>query len=340
VLAKLASGMAQPREIPAFAPCTFKEWFAARPPQHDADRRHVILWPDTFNDHFHPHTAIAAVHVLERAGFHVRVPREPMCCGRPLYDYGMLDRAKRWLRHIMSVLADEIQEGTPIVVLEPSCAAVFRDELCQLFPDDETARLLSAQVYLLSEWLNQAGYHYPKLYRSALVHGHCHHRAVLGLAAEEAALAAMGLDANIVESGCCGMAGSFGFERAHYGVSIKAGERVLLPAVRKAARDTLIVADGFSCRLQIAQHTDRRAGHLAELIEMAQHDGAHGPVGDLPEQRYVEDFARTTRARGRRDVLTGAALSAGTAALAYALCRRGRRVTGGPSAYNVPGKVL
>ncbi|MGH9410239.1 MAG: FAD-binding and (Fe-S)-binding domain-containing protein [Vicinamibacterales bacterium] len=319
--AKLASGMSLEREIPPFAPFTFKDWFAHRPRQRAGSGPRVILWPDTFNNHFHPHTAIAAVQAIERAGFQVVVPRRPLCCGRPLYDYGMLDLARRWLRDIIQTLEPEIQAGTPIVALEPSCAAVFRDELREMLPEDENAKRLSKQTYVLSEFLTERDYAFPTLHRDLLVHGHCHHKAVLGFEAEQKALEAMGLEPRVLESGCCGMAGSFGFERDHYDVSVAVGERVLLPAVRSAPRDTLILADGFSCRTQIAQQTDRRALHLAELIALAHKDGPRGPAGDFPERKYVPDYAAMTRVDAG-NVAMAAAVTAGLAAAGYALLRR------------------
>jgi Fe-S oxidoreductase/FAD/FMN-containing dehydrogenase len=270
-VAKLAAGMAPQRRVPRFADRTFKQQFAARQPRNVGGPE-VILWPDTFNDHFHPQTALAAADVLEAAGFHVQVPRAWMCCGRPLYDYGMLRMARHNLRRILRTLHNEIRQGVPIVVLEPSCAAVFRDELGNLFPRDENARRLRQQTFLLSEFLEQkaSDFRIPRVDRRAVVHGHCHHKAIMTMDDEEATLRRIGLDYTLLDSGCCGMAGAFGFEAGeHYDVSIAAGERVLLPAVRRADGDTLIVANGFSCREQIAQQTRRRALHLAEVIQMA-----------------------------------------------------------------------
>ena len=293
--AKLAAGMPLERQIPAFAPSTFQAWFRARRRPMNRTGKSVILWPDTFNNHFHPHTAIAAVRALESAGFQVRVPAQPVCCGRPLYDYGMLDTAKRWLRHTLDALAPDIEAGVPLVGLEPSCVAVFRDEMRELLPDDENGKRLARQTFLLSEFLNQAGFRYPRLQRKALVHGHCHHKAIMKFDAEQQALQSIGLDANILDAGCCGMAGSFGFEREHYDISMKVGERSLLPAVRRAPTDALIVADGFSCRTQIAGATNRRALHLADVIEMAGREGVNGPPGLYPERGYVPDYAADHR---------------------------------------------
>ena len=279
-IAKRLAGVAPERQIPAFAPQTFKQWFRKRDRQNTGQPK-VILWPDTFNNHFHPQTAIAAVEVLEAAGFQVVVPQQSLCCGRPLYDHGMLVSARRLLQQILDRLRPQIEEGVPVVGLEPSCVAVFRDELINLFPNDEDARRLSQQTFLLSEFLAQQASHYqlPQLPRKAVVHGHCHHTAIMKLKDEETILSKLGLDYTVLDSGCCGMAGAFGFEKDHYDVSIKVGERVLLPAVRSAGKDTLIIADGFSCREQISQTTDRRALHLAEVIRMALHEDQDAEQG-------------------------------------------------------------
>jgi FAD/FMN-containing dehydrogenase/Fe-S oxidoreductase len=287
-LAKFIGGIAPERSLPPFAGQTFKEWYRKHGSPQNSWQPRVILWPDTFNNYFHPETAKAAVEVLEAAGYQVIVPMEHLCCGRPLYDYGMLDTAKRWLREILETLRPELEKGTYIVGLEPSCVATFRDELVELFPNDEDANRLSRQTLMLSEFLEKVHYEPPKLRRKALVHGHCHHKAVLDFQAEQAMLKKLGLDVEVLDSGCCGMAGSFGFEQGErYEVSVKCGERVLYPAVRQAPKDALIITDGFSCRTQIEQGTDRRALHLAEVIKMARQEGGKGPAGDYPEQGYV-----------------------------------------------------
>lgn len=293
-LAKAVAGIAPEREIPKFANQTFKKWFRQRETRNQ-NKTKVILWPDTFNNHFHPETARAAVEILEAAGWQVIVPEQALCCGRPLYDWGMLNVAKILLQQILTSLREEIRAGTPLVGLEPSCTSVFRDELTNLFPNDQDARRLHSQTYTLGEFLQKMAkdYQLPKLERKALMHGHCHHKAVLHTHSEEATLNALGVDFNFLDSGCCGMAGAFGFEKGeHYEVSIKAGERVLLPAVREADKDTLIIADGFSCREQIAQGTDRQALHLAQVIQMALHEGARGPEGDYPEKGYCQEVSK------------------------------------------------
>ena len=306
-LAKLMAAMPAQRRIPALAPQTFKQWWERRQDPHKNGRsrrpdganpregRSVLLWADTFNNHFFPSTAKAAVEVLEAAGFEVAVPRAHLCCGRPLYDLGMLDRAKDLLLRIMDELRPEIEAATPIVVLEPSCASVFRDELTNLFPKDSRARALSKQAFLLSEFLEQRARDFPlpKLGRRALVHGHCHHKAIMKMTDEEAVLRRLGVDFTAPAPGCCGMAGAFGFEKDKYEVSKAIGELELLPAVRQAPTDWLIVADGFSCREQIAQATDRHALHLADVLQMALREATETPEGlrmfDPAPEHYPED---------------------------------------------------
>jgi len=233
----------------------------------------VLLWPDTFNNHFLPATARAAVEVLEAAGFRVTIPQANLCCGRPLYDFGMLDRAQSLLLDILDELSPEIEAGIPVVGLEPSCVAVFRDELLNLFPHDQRAQALSKQTFLLSEFLELHSHNalLPQLNRKALLHGHCHHKSIMKMTAEESLLRRIGIDFQAPAQGCCGMAGSFGFERDKdkYDISLAIGELELLPAVRKAPPEWLIIADGFSCREQIAQGTARHALHLAEVLQMA-----------------------------------------------------------------------
>jgi FAD/FMN-containing dehydrogenase/Fe-S oxidoreductase len=279
-LAKLVAGMPRQRTIPKFASQTFREWFkrrtAGQPGAAVPTQNQAILWPDTFNNYFHPHIGQAAVQVLEVAGFHVTIPHATLCCGRPLYDFGMLERAKKLLRRILNSLAHEIDAGVPIVVLEPSCASVFRDELLNLFPNDPRAQRLAQQTFLLSEFLQQKArdFHLPRLPRKALIHGHCHHKSIMKMTDEEAVLERLGIEFYAPAPGCCGMAGLFGFERDKYDVSIAIGELELLPAVRKAAPDHLIIADGFSCREQIGQCTGREALHLAEVIQLALQGGS------------------------------------------------------------------
>jgi len=318
-LAKLAAGMPQARQIPEFAPQTFKSWFRSRPRSHGrnkgAPRGKVILWADTFNNYFLPETAQSAVEVLESAGFEVKVPRGHLCCGRPLYDYGFLDEAKHYLRRILSALRKDIERGIPMVVLEPSCATVFRDELHNLFPNDKLAEKLRKQTFVLSELLEKKApdFHLPRLAREAVVQGHCHHKSVIRFDDQKKVMDRMGIDKKHFGSACCGMAGSFGFEAEKYEISVKIGEHDLLPAVRDAQDNTLILADGFSCRTQIAQETNRNALHLAEAIRMAQQDenGASPiPPASRPEADLVERRKRTRRAARTNAILALGAFAA------------------------------
>ena len=271
-------GIAQERTLPAFARMQFRDQFSRMhqsrriPAQARSVRRGepVILWADTFTNYFRPAAALAAVEVLEAAGCRVSLPQERLCCGRPYYDFGMLDAAKAALERILQSLGASIYGGTPVIGLEPSCVAVFRDELAKLFPDDERAARLAKQTFTLAEYLERIEWSPPDRGAGprprALVHGHCHQKAVLGMHSELNLLAAAGFDAEVPDAGCCGMAGSFGFKPEHQAASRKLAESALMPAVRAAAHDTVIVANGFSCREQIEQMSGRSTVHLAEVL--------------------------------------------------------------------------
>jgi Fe-S oxidoreductase len=263
---KSCAGIAQERQMPRFAHETFTAWFRRRPaPRMDGQR--ILLWPDTFNNYFRPQTAIAAVRVLEAAGFSVSIPAQPFCCGRPLYDWGWLGAAKRLWQHTFATLRSEIEAGIPLIGLEPACLTAFKDELMNLFPDDPLAQRLSRQSVYFSDFV--AGHcstlRFDGNGTNALVHFHCHHHAVIKSAGELGLLKNIGITHDVIPSGCCGMAGAFGFESDKFATSMRIGERVLLPRVRGAAQETLIVADGFSCREQIEQATGRHTLHAAEL---------------------------------------------------------------------------
>jgi FAD/FMN-containing dehydrogenase/Fe-S oxidoreductase len=286
------AGRAPERKPPAFAPHTFRAWFTARAPVHRRGARRVLLWPDTFNDHFHPEVAIAATEVLQAAGLEVVIPERTLCCGRPLYDYGMLKLARRQLHRILDVLRPELQAGTPIVTLEPSCGAVFRDELLGMLPDDEDAKRLARLTCSLGEFLAREApdWQPPRLERRALVHLHCHEKATSDTDCDLEVLQRLGVDAEVLDSGCCGLAGSFGYELGDpYDVSMKAGERVLLPSVRSAPADTMVVTNGFSCRSQIEHATQRTPLHLAQVARAAMRgDGAAaGRAVRRPEHRLM-----------------------------------------------------
>ncbi len=325
VLAKAVVRMAPQRHIPPLSALSFRDWYrrhraTSRP---NAGKKRVLLWTDTFNNYFHAETARHALEVLEAAGYDVVISERTLCCGRPLYDYGMLELGKTMLRQIMEVLRPEIEAGTTIVGLEPSCVTVFKDELLNLYPNDRDARRLSDQVMMFGDFLaRDAAWQPPRLEKRATVHAHCHHKSVLGTAGDANILERMGVEANWLDDGCCGMAGAFGFEAGeHYDVSMGAGELAYLPHVRTMPRDQLVVSDGFSCREQVMQTTDRQVLHLADVLWLALQSE---PVdGERPELLAMPD-REAVRSRARRDFATGAAFVAGLAAAACYLIWRKR----------------
>ena len=259
------AGIAPERRLPKFARETFQQWMQRHPPRSEG--RPVILWSDTFTNYFHPEVGRAAVEVLEQLGYYVIVPPQT-CCGRPLYDFGLLDSAREHLEDVFAVLPDAIANQTPVIVLEPSCFAVFKDEARALAGDRPFTRALADQAVLFEAFLQP---HFergelPRLHGRVLAHVHCHQQALIGREPTEAALAASGLDAHVLDGGCCGMAGSFGYDTQHYEVSVAVGERALLPAVRRAPAGSVVLANGFSCREQIQQLAGRRARHFAEVV--------------------------------------------------------------------------
>jgi FAD/FMN-containing dehydrogenase/Fe-S oxidoreductase len=310
-IAKWIAGMDRRRRIPIFAGTTFRQWFERRARRTDGAPR-VILWPDTWNDHFHPGTATAAVEVLEDAGFQVTIPKVQLCCGRPLYDYGMLDQAKRMLQQTLETLREDIRAGVPVIGLEPSCVSVFRDEMPNLLGNDPDAARLSAQTYLFSEFFSKYAPDYapPRLDATAIVHRHCHHKAELDVEAESKLFDKTGMNYTILDDGCCGMAGAFGFEQGHYDVSLAVGEREYLPAVRRAPPQTVVVADGFSCREQVAQLTGRLALHPAQVIKLALDRRGQPVTEPFPERAYVP----SPRAQAAKASRTGALLLVSAAA--------------------------
>jgi FAD/FMN-containing dehydrogenase/Fe-S oxidoreductase len=342
-ITKAIAGIAPQRKMPKYAERTFKSWFLQRqkaegkrqkakikgeqglmneerndrtkqPQTPNSKPQTVILWADTFNNYFLPQTLVAGVEVLEAAGFEVIVPKKSLCCGRPLYDFGMLNTAKQMLIDIMETLYDEIRDGVPIVGLEPSCVAVFRDELHNLFPHDEQASRLSKQVFTLGEFLEKKApdFKIPELRQKAIVHGHCHHRSIMKMDCEKKVLQKTKLDYEVLPTTCCGMAGYFGYEKGtHYDVSIKAGEQMLLPKVREAEESTIIIADGFSCREQIDQETGRKAMHLAQVLQMALHE-KNGLK--LPEKKYVDGMALKNPNKIRNNLFLFGAVALGATA--------------------------
>ncbi|MDN5747493.1 MAG: FAD-binding protein [Pseudonocardia sp.] len=319
---KRIAGIAPQRDAPAFATETFQDWWLRqdRPTPRPGDPNTVVLWPDTFSNHFDPHIARAAVEVLEDAGFTVAVPTEPLCCGLTWISTGQLDIARRTLRTTIAALRPWIEAGTLVVGLEPSCTAVFRSDAHELMPQDEdVARLRARFVTLAEALLNHAPtpWQPAQQARTAIVQTHCHQHAVLSFDPDLEAMARAGIDAERLDSGCCGLAGNFGFEAGHYEVSMACGEQVLLPAVREADPDTLVLADGFSCRTQIEQgDTGRRAIHLAEALRPGAADRPR-PDPSMNGER------RAHPVRGRT---AGAAAATGGVLAVAALVRRTRRL--------------
>ncbi|MGV4887829.1 FAD-binding and (Fe-S)-binding domain-containing protein [Streptomyces viridosporus] len=270
-LIKRLGGIAAEREVPRFAGQTFLSWFRARTPGGDGHRGPVVLWVDSFNNYFSPEVLKASVAVLEHAGFRVQVPDGTQCCGLTWITTGQLGVARRIARRTVTALAPTARAGTPVVGLEPSCTAALKSDLPELLDGDADARTLARSTVTLAELLvhHAPDWQPPRVEARSISQTHCHQHATSGFSADSTLLHAMGVDNNSLDSGCCGLAGNFGFERGHYEVSVAAGEQVLLPAVRAAAHDTVILADGFSCRTQIAQQTDRRGTHLAELVARA-----------------------------------------------------------------------
>lgn len=281
-LIKRIAGVASERRLPHLAAESFQKSRPAKV-KHAAPAREapltgrpiVVLWPDTWNNYYYPQSLAAAETILTEAGFQVEVPRGHICCGRPLYDFGFLGAARSYLARVLDRMAPQIQAALPLIFLEPSCASVFKDELLELFPKDPRADHLSRNTWLLSDWLSDRAPQFATgrlAGANILIHGHCHHKAVFGGPSSEIALLrAAGATVDLVQAGCCGMAGPFGFEAAKLEVSKTIANQGLLPAVQSAAPSTILVADGFSCREQIAQLSNRHAFHFAEVL-------AHNPT--------------------------------------------------------------
>jgi FAD/FMN-containing dehydrogenase/Fe-S oxidoreductase len=266
---KSVLGVAQPRHLPSFAATSFRTLFNRAQESAVTSSPPVLLWPDTWNNYFYPQALTSAAKVLTAAGISIQIPKKHICCGRPLYDFGFLDAARRYLLRILDEFEPQIASGTPVVMLEPSCASVFRDELINFFPNDERAIRLSNQTIMLSEMLVQRSDNWqpPQMPdRRIVVHGHCHQKSLMTMKDEMKLLRSTGAQVELLDSGCCGMAGPFGFEADKFEVSQTLAERVLLPAVRAAGKHDLLVSNGFSCREQIRQNSTRRAVHLAEVM--------------------------------------------------------------------------
>ena len=258
-VSKRVAGVDLTRKLPKFARRTFRSQFKANGAGTGGETR-VVLFDDTFNNHFRPGTAVAAQNLLEAAGCAVELPAQHVCCGRPYYDYGMLDEAKRALERVLEILPSD----RPIVVLEPGCLSVFRDELRQLLPDDPRAARLASNALSLGEMLQRRNFRGTSHDR-VFMHAHCHQKALWGTAADLAILKSSGCEVLAPDTGCCGMAGSFGYRPQHAETSRRIAGLALLPAL-DASRDAVVMANGFSCREQIEALSGRATVHLAELL--------------------------------------------------------------------------
>jgi FAD/FMN-containing dehydrogenase/Fe-S oxidoreductase len=276
-LVKAAGGIASERDLPPIAVTPFTRWWASRrrPAEHAGSaangERRVLLWPDTFSNFFDPQVAQAAVAALEHLGYQVEVPGQAVCCGLPWMSTGQLGIARRVLRRSLRVLRPWLDAGVPIVGLEPSCTAMLRADVLELLGDDPDASRLANAVRSFAELLESHPGGLPEPIRSgtAMAQVHCHQHAEWGYDADRAILKSLGFDARVLDSGCCGLAGNFGFEAGHYEVSQACAERVLLPAVRQADDGTEVLADGFSCRTQVRQGAQVEPLHLAQLAARA-----------------------------------------------------------------------
>jgi Fe-S oxidoreductase len=327
-LAKLAAGIDQRRPLPEFAPLNLQEWFKRRGTRNP-NGRPVVLFPDTFNNYLHTDVGVACVEAIEAAGWRVIMPEKHICCGRPLYDYGFLDAAGRYLHNVLDQLRPYVREGIPIVGMEPSCLAVFKDEIKRMMPHDDDATRLTENAYHFGEFFDHFDIETPRLHGQALMWGHCHHRATGGMEPEERVLEKMGLEVESLKGGCCGLAGSWGFENGKWEISVDCGEQKLLPAVREASSDTVVVANGFSCKTQIqdASGSGRRALHLAQVMAMARDTWSVGAAPGLPEDGYYgkKPLPSWGRRVARTAIPVAGAVVAGAATLGR-LARWGGRV--------------
>ncbi|MFF4659463.1 FAD-binding and (Fe-S)-binding domain-containing protein [Streptomyces sp. NPDC001381] len=305
---KRAGGIAGERAIPRLAGETFSRWWRRRPARAGGGGEPVVLWPDTFTEHFSPSVGRAAVRVLEAAGLRVVLPptlrmrgrpvgdgrtrsaaalltarRDRVCCGLTYVSTGQLDHARAVLRRTLDLMEPVLETAAPVVVLEPSCAAALRTDLPGLLPDDPRARRLAGRVLTFAETLERHAPDWvpPRLDRPVAGQTHCHQHAVLGDAPDRRLREAAGLTGEL-SGGCCGLAGDFGFEEGHFEVSVACAEEQLLPAVRSAPPDAAVLADGFSCRTQLEQLAGVRGRHLAEVLAdgLGNNGAVDGPAGE------------------------------------------------------------
>jgi Fe-S oxidoreductase len=270
-------GVAPERKLSRFASRTFTQRWQEHRDRTAGIRREtrgqIVYFHDTFAEYNYPHIGMAAVKLLEAAGFDVVVDERRACCGRPMLSKGLIEEARALARKNVETLAPYARRGVPIVGTEPSCILTLRDEYKDLLPNDEDATAVAGEAYMIDEflakldkagdlgivWKEDAG---PEV----LFHGHCHQKALIGMGPSMAMLANAGCTAKESGAGCCGMAGSFGYEAEHYDVSQKIGEDRLFPAVNAASEATTVSVAGVSCRQQIEHFTNRKTRHIAEVL--------------------------------------------------------------------------
>jgi FAD/FMN-containing dehydrogenase/Fe-S oxidoreductase len=268
-------GIASQRPLPRFASQTFPSWFRKHEALTPGARGEAVLFHDTFTDYFNPEVGRAAVRVLEALGYAVVLAERTGCCGRPAISKGLLPTARNWARRNVDALLPYIERGVPVIGTEPSCLLTFREEYPELLRDDASKKL-AAQTFLLDELIAKlaseeaeavAAIFRDDVQLDVLLHAHCHQKAIAG---PEPTLHMLnlvpGYKATLVETSCCGMAGSFGFEAEHYEISKAMGSYKLFPAVEAASRDTAIAITGVSCRQQIGHFTSRTPQHAVELV--------------------------------------------------------------------------
>ncbi|MBW1601358.1 FAD-binding oxidoreductase [Streptomyces sp. JJ66] len=266
-LATRVAGLTPQRPIPPLAPVPFTRWWRAQDRAAQPTGPTAVLWPDTFTNYLSPAAGTAAVTVLHAAGVRLAVPPNPVCCGLTYVSTGQLDQARAVLRRTLDALAPALDADLPVTVLEPPCAAALRTDLPELLPGDPRAARLAARVRTFAETLEELAPHWPPPFIDAPVTGqtHCHQHAVLGDAADRRLRHRAGLTGELA-GGCCGLAGNFGFEQGHFEVSAACAEDQLLPAVRAAPAGAEVLADGYSCRTQLAHLAGVPSRHLAEVL--------------------------------------------------------------------------
>jgi Fe-S oxidoreductase len=272
------AGVAGQRPLPRFASQTFPAWFRKRDASAPGARGEAVFFHDTFTDYYHPEVGQAAVRILEALGYSVVLAERTGCCGRPAISKGLLPTARKWARRNVDALLPYAQKGVPIIGTEPSCLLTFRDEYPELLRDEDS-KTLAGQTFLLDELLATLAAEDPEqvaalfrddVEREVLLHAHCHQKAIVG---PEPTLRMLnlvpGYRASLVETSCCGMAGSFGFEAEHYEISKAMGSLKLFPAVEAVSAETAIAITGVSCRQQIGPFTSRPPRHAIELVAEA-----------------------------------------------------------------------